>query len=213
MHILRSTYLPAYTSLLRAPYTSDPFPLSSPPSTTTTTPPAASITTSTPTPDLSLLPSPQRETTTLDAFIALKVREDVWADASELHLERDETFRDLFERVQPRARCEDLVRRYGERAGVVVLDAPGAADPSASGGGGAGGGSRAKRTRAIPFSALSVAFEPRRVALVLQPPAGAGRRRRTIAEVPRAARDERLEIAAKRLVRELQAWIAEGGEV
>ena len=148
----------------------------------------------------------------MDAFIALKVREDVWADASELHLEREETFRDLFERVQPRARCEDLVRRYGERSGVVVLDAPGVVDPSASGGGG-GGGSRAGRTRAIPFSAVSVAFEPRRVALVLQPPAGTGGRRRTIAEVPRAARDERLEVAAKQLVRELQTWIAEGGEV
>ena len=206
MHILRSTYLPAYTSLLRAPYTSDPFPLSSPPS-TTTTPPTSTIT-STPTPDLPLLPSPHRETAILDAFIALKVREDVWADASELHLEREETFRDLFERVQPRARCEDLVRRYGERAGVVVLDVPGAADPSPS-----GGGSRAGRTRAIPFSAVSVAFEPRRVALVLQPPAGTGGRRRTIAEVPRAARDERLEVAAKQLVRELQTWIAEGGEV
>ena len=208
MHILRSTYLPAYTSLLRAPYTSDPFPLSSPPSTTTTTPPTSTIT-STPTPDLPLLPSPHRKTAILDAFIALKVREDVWADASELHLEREETFRDLFERVQPRARCEDLVRHYGERAGVVVLDAPGAADLSASG----GGGSRTSRTRAIPFSALSVAFEPRRVALVLQPPAGSGGRRRTIAEVPRVARDERLEVAAKRLVRELQAWMAEGGEV
>ena len=210
MHILRSTYLPAYTSLLHAPYTSDPFPLSSPPS-TTTTPPTSTIT-STPTPDLPLLPSPHRETAILDAFIALKVREDVWADASELHLEREETFRDLFERVQPRARCEDLVRRYGERSGVVVLDAPGVVDPSASGGGG-GGGSRAGRTRAIPFSALSVAFEPRRVTLVFQPLAGSGGRRRTIAEVPRAARDERLEVAAKRLVRELQAWMAEGGEV
>ena len=100
------------------------------------------------------------------------------------------------------------MRRYGERAGVVVLDVPGAADPSAS-----GGGSRAGRTRAIPFSTVSVAFEPRRVALVLQPPAGTGGRRRTIAEVPRAARDERLEVAAKQLVRELQTWIAEGGEV
>lgn len=61
----------------------------------------------------------QRETRVLDLYIALKVREDVWADESELHLEREESFKDLFDLMQPRARLEDLVRAYGRRDGVV----------------------------------------------------------------------------------------------
>ncbi|KAF7361370.1 hypothetical protein MSAN_01169800 [Mycena sanguinolenta] len=64
----------------------------------------------------------QRETATLDLFIAVKVREDVWADDSELHLERDESFKDLFDLAQPRARLEDLIRVYGLREGVVSID-------------------------------------------------------------------------------------------
>ncbi|KAJ7628625.1 hypothetical protein FB45DRAFT_41482 [Roridomyces roridus] len=104
MSVLRSIYLPAYDSLIREPYTSDPFPHSH----------SQSMRAS--------LRSLQRETTTLDLFISLKVREDVWADDTELHLERDESFTDLFNLMQPRARLEDLVRDYGVTEGLVYID-------------------------------------------------------------------------------------------
>ncbi|KAJ7507322.1 hypothetical protein B0H11DRAFT_1971193 [Mycena galericulata] len=104
MNVLRSIYLPAYDSLIRAPYTSDPFPHSH----------SQSL--------RSALVSLQRETATLDLFIALKVREDVWSDDSELHLERDESFTDLFNLMQPRSRLEDLVRDYGTAEGVIYID-------------------------------------------------------------------------------------------
>lgn len=109
MHVLRSTYLQAYTSFIRPPYTSDPFPMTAP--------------TFAPDPSQSPIHTLQRETRVLDLFIALKVREDVWADESELHLERDESFRDLFDLMQPRSRTEDLVREYGVREGTITLGA------------------------------------------------------------------------------------------
>ena len=87
MHVLRSTYLPAYQSLIRPPYTTDPFP--------TTTANARSPT-YTPSPAADQphpIQSLQRETAVLDRFIALKVREDVFVDDSELHLEREESLR------------------------------------------------------------------------------------------------------------------------
>ncbi|KAA1466885.1 hypothetical protein DENSPDRAFT_856423 [Dentipellis sp. KUC8613] len=171
MHVLRSTYLPAYSSFLRRPYSSDPFPLAAPSPTT---------------PDTPRIPSLHRETRVLDLFIALKVREDVWADASDLHLGSEESFRDLFELMQPRARCEDLVCEMGVRAGVVVLG-------------------RA-RGRQVCFEDVSVKLSPRKVGLVLAGPGGA---RRTVAEVERR-RDERLEVAAKALVGELKRWLQGG---
>ena len=93
MHVLRSTYLASYTSLIRPPYTSDPFPL------------AQSSDACTPL-------NRSRETAVLDLFIALKVHDDVWADESELHLGQPEAFRDLFDLMQPRARLEDLLCAY-----------------------------------------------------------------------------------------------------
>ncbi|KAF7328907.1 hypothetical protein MVEN_02520400 [Mycena venus] len=112
MHVLRSTYLPAYDSLIRSPYSSDPFPLPTGPQSAFVPVNPANL----------RLGTIQRETATLDLFIALKVREDVWADDSELHLERDESFKDLFDLAQPRSRLEDLVRVYGLREGVVGID-------------------------------------------------------------------------------------------
>ncbi|KAG5635304.1 hypothetical protein H0H81_011776 [Sphagnurus paluster] len=249
MHVLRSTHLPAYAALVRPPYSSDPFPL-------------VADSASTP------LTSLQRETATLDRFIALKVREDVWADATDLHLSRPEAYRDLFDLAQPRARLEDLVRIYGIREGCVCVGAP-PKPPSAVPQGSAKGKKDLARTpsnastaslRASPsstsflaslfsskskskskqpslptpppqptppptpisFHLLSVTFSPRAAALVLSsgtpalsasllvtssstPPV-----RRTIVSTPRA-RDEPLEAAAKRLVRELRSWLAEGG--
>lgn len=152
MHVLRSTYLPSYASLIRPPYTSDPFPLSATPSGGT----SASLHRS-------------RETAVLDHFIALKVHDDVWADETELHLGQPEAFRDLFDLMQPRARLEDLLHAYL---------AP---------------------TR-IDLSPYSVTFAARRVALV-------GPSRRTIVEVART-RDESLEVAAKRLGRQLKDYLA-----
>ncbi|KAG5641216.1 hypothetical protein DXG03_005749 [Asterophora parasitica] len=108
MHVLRSTHLPAYDALVRRPYSTDPFPIDHSPSAATTSP----------------LNTLQRETSCLDRFIALKVREDVWADDSELHLERDEAYKDLFDLVQPRSRLEDLLREYGVAKGVVCVGAP-----------------------------------------------------------------------------------------
>jgi len=153
MHVLRSTYLPSYASLIRPPYTSDPFPLSAMPSAADTTAPLHR----------------SRETVVLDLFIVLKVHDDVWADETELHLGQPEAFRDLFDLMQPRARLEDILHAYLAPA-------------------------------RIDLSPYSVTFAPRRVALV-------GPSRRTIVEVERA-RDESLEVAAKRLGRRFKDHLA-----
>ena len=86
MHVLRSIYLPAYESLVRPPYTSDPFPLliSAPSyeeSTSEKHGPPSTSQEALPTPFPDTLP---RETCVFDLFIALKVREDVWLDDSML---------------------------------------------------------------------------------------------------------------------------------
>lgn len=213
MHVLRSTYLPAYDSLIRPPYTSDPFPLSLPSPSHTSFPPTS------PSP-YSPSPDPhhyqpqniplQRETQILDNFIALKVREDVWMDDSELHLEREESFKDLFDLMQPRSRMEDLVRHYGVREGVVCVG------PGLVAGGEGTSTTRTptssrrstqSRPRPIPFSSLSISFSPRTVGLILS----SNGRKRTIVQVARNSRDEKLEYAAKRLVRELGVWLAGEG--
>ncbi|KAH9943654.1 hypothetical protein B0H21DRAFT_485590 [Amylocystis lapponica] len=179
MHVLRSTYLPSYNKLVHPPYSSDPFPMTSTASDQPTGP--------------SLVLSLQRETRVLDLFIALKVREDVWTDESELHLEREESFKDLFDLMQPRSRIEDLVLVYGTREGVVAS--------------GQTSGSSSRRrlpasVRPIPFSVLSVSFSHRRVGLVLTTSAS----KRTIVDVVRT-RDETLEAIAKKLVKELRTWL------
>ena len=140
----------------------------------------------------------QRETRVLDLFISLKVREDVWADESELHLEREDSFKDLFDLMQPRARLEDLVRLYGTRAGIIHV-AGSSEMPSAP-------PSRCQTpngTRSIQFNLLYASFAPRRVGLSL----ATKQRRRTIVEVART-RDQTLEASAVLLVRELAAWVA-----
>ena len=192
MHVLRSTYLPAYESFIRFPYSSDPFPHNPVPSCLDLAP-------------SSPLQTIQRETKVLDLFIALKVREDVWMDDSELHLEREESFKDLFDLNQPRSRLEDLIRVYGEREGIVI-GSP-AAPPNASS---SPTNSSSQRNRVsfglnpIPFSALSISFSTRRVGLVVTTTT---MRKRTIVEVSRG-RDEKLEVAAKKLVRELAIWLS-----
>lgn len=177
MHVLRSAYLPIYSSLVRAPYSSDPFPMSSSEGTESGTP-------------ASPVHTLQRETRVLDLFIALKVHEDVWTDESELHLEREDSFKDLFDLMQPRARLEDLVRLYGTRAGAVhVAGLSSSVPPSGA--------------RLVPFNLLFVSFAPRKVGLSL----ATKQRRRTIVEVVRT-QDQTLEASAVLLVRELAAWVA-----
>ena len=195
-HILRSTYLSAYNSMIRPPYSSDPFPFSSSASDST----------------VSEVDALQRETKVLDLFIALKVHEDVMLDDSSLHLEREDSFKDLFDLMQPRSRLEDLVREYGVREGVVHTNPTGVntlrpSSPLNMNIGRAGSPSTAKRPLGpmpVSFSALSISFSPRRVGLVLT----ASGRKRTIVDVART-RDEKLEITAKKLVRQLKTWLSD----
>jgi hypothetical protein len=181
MHVLRSTYLPVYSQLVRPPYTSDPFPMT-----------ASAMFDKAGNSSVRTL---QRETWVLDHFLVLKVREDVWADETELHLERDESFRDLFDLMQPRSRLEDLVRIYGERDGLIYSEATSSNMPTTS--------RFRSRRQQLPFESLSVSFSSRRVGLVLT----TSQRKKTIVEVERR-REEKLEVAAKALVRDLRSWLA-----
>ncbi|KAF9036898.1 hypothetical protein BDZ89DRAFT_1061596 [Hymenopellis radicata] len=104
MHILRSTYVPAYDSLVRPPYTSDPF------SRTASHHPASSK---------ESIFATHRELATLDSFIALLAHEDLMLDSTALHLPREEAYKDLFDLMQPRSRLEDLVREIGVADGVI----------------------------------------------------------------------------------------------
>lgn len=220
MHVLRSTYLPAYTSMIHPPYTSDPFPFTSPsPSIYSLSSSASQLT--------SPVNSVQRETAVLDQFISIKVREDVWVDDSELHLEREELFKDLFDLMQPRARLEDLVRAYALDAGVVSVSssanaivatycgAPSSSStspnitlsrvpPYSSTSSPASRKTAKPITRKVPFSSLSCSFSPRSAGIIYSSKNG----KRTIVEVARS-REEKLEVAAKRLVRELVTWVEE----
>ncbi|KAF5372968.1 hypothetical protein D9758_001711 [Tetrapyrgos nigripes] len=110
MHILRSTYLPTYDSLIQAPYSSDPFPSSE----------AFPINANSP--YQSLFPS-HRELVTLDKFIAVLAHEDVLLDSTSLHLTRSEAYKDIFDLLQPKSRLEDLVADEGAKCGVISLGA------------------------------------------------------------------------------------------
>jgi len=216
MHVLRSTYLTSYTELVKPPYSSDPFPHSESSSVASPTPSRSSFS---PTPSYHEheppMPSPsspapwstdstlpitsqlQRETSVLDLFIAAKVREDVYADATELYLARPETFRDLFDVRQPRARVEDLVRFYGVREGVIsVNSSPTPRVTSYS----------SRKVQPLPFSALSATFSTRKVGLMYAGRSG----KRTVVEVTRMSKDEKLEVCAKKMVRDLGVWLASG---
>ena len=101
MHILRSTYIPAYASLIRPPYTSDPFFSPYPPSSKSGT-------------------EPSRELAILDQFIALLAHEEVLLDSSSLYLPREEAYKDLFDLAQPRSRLEDLIHDEGLKSGIIL---------------------------------------------------------------------------------------------
>jgi len=155
----------------------------------------------------------QRETRVFDLFITLKTREDMFMDASEFHLEREEMFKDLFDLMQPRSRLEDLVRHYGMREGAVHITSPDtssqlsmgptyATTTSSSRPSGAVSHSKIYRQTSVPFSALSISFSSRKVGLVLT----TSGRKRTIAEATRVS-NEKLEVAAKKLVKQLKVWL------
>ncbi|KAF7759641.1 hypothetical protein Agabi119p4_11336 [Agaricus bisporus var. burnettii] len=200
MHVLRSTYLPPYQSL-----------------------PIQSL---------------QRETTILDRYIALKVREDVFADDSELHLEREDMFKDLFDHAQPKARLEDLVRRYGVREGVVTV--PGAIaqpsptireppPPTSSPPPPPSQSTTSKfmknlfsrsnqpkltpfnppspprqiQINPISFSKITISLSPRTIGLIY----GSGASKRTLVQLQRAGRNQKLEMEAKALVDELREYL------
>ena len=167
MHVLRSIYLPSYQSLIRPPYSSDPFPLGAPtfPSGGANSPPAygsnsqASLVLREDWTSASPIKSLQRETNILDRYIALKVRQDVFADDTELHIEPEEAFRDLFDVAQPRARLEDLTRIYGVREGVVTV--PGIRkEPGRLGMQGSGAGTSSKNSSLVSLPASPTISSP-----------------------------------------------------
>ncbi|UZJ55483.1 hypothetical protein CBS101457_004803 [Exobasidium rhododendri] len=94
MHILRSHHLPGYFTLVRSPYTTDPYP-----STDWTAP-------------------PRREAKLLDLYIAISTRAEVELWESSLLMSVD-GFEDLFALYQPQARLEDLVIERGGKKGVI----------------------------------------------------------------------------------------------
>ncbi|KAJ3985182.1 hypothetical protein F5890DRAFT_1409995, partial [Lentinula detonsa] len=206
MHILRSTYLPAYDSLIRSPYTSDPF--------------SSSVLTTL----LSDSGPVHRELASLDLFIALLAHEDLLLDATSLHLPREEAYKDLFDMVQPRSRLEDLILEEGVKAGLIRRTST-PPSPSTPTGSGSFPSNDAKeynpnsstptpdppstarlksRINPLPFDALGVSFSPRRVALIYTPAA-----KKTLVEVSRG-RDEQLEVSAKRLIEGLHEVLAAG---
>lgn len=180
MNFLRSTFLTDYLTNIKHPYTCDPFPLE---------PPEASLPPQYQRPQA--IVSLQREMAVLDRFIALKCSEDVRSYQTELHLDLDH-FKDLFELEQPKARTEDLIRKYGMRAGVVSLVAPPLATSTPI----------SRLPTPLPFSAISVNFSPRKVGVTIL--------RRTVVDV-RRDRDETLESVAKRLVKELARVLGRAG--
>ncbi|CAG7851398.1 SubName: Full=Uncharacterized protein {ECO:0000313/EMBL:CCA69339.1} [Serendipita indica DSM 11827] len=195
MHVLRSTYLPLYSLNIKAPYTSDPFPASTDAPTYTPTPYSYSPTTPTTSnngympANSSPLLTTQRETRVLDQFLLLKLHQDVLSSESMLHLSSSvhtpsSTFSDLFNLHQPTARLEDLVRHYGLQNGSITLA------PSSS--------------RLVSFDYVSIKLSEggRRVGLVISDTKG---RKRVVAEYLREDRNEKLEIAAKKLAKELLA--------
>ncbi|THV07851.1 hypothetical protein K435DRAFT_576839, partial [Dendrothele bispora CBS 962.96] len=184
MHILRSTYLSTYDSLVRAPYTSDPFP-------SWEVFPAIIDRNPYHTPIVSPV---HRELCTLDKFIAVLAHEDFLLDSTSLHLGRSEAYKDIFDLMQPKTRLEDLVAIEGARFGVISLGRSSPPPSIAS--------DSIPEITPIPFSCVSVSFSPRKLALVYSP---SPTTKRTLVEVERS-REETLEVCAKRLVTALRDW-------
>jgi len=165
----------------------------------------------------------------LDLFLLVQLREEVFSDESSLHLDREDSLRDLFGFMQPRARLEDLMRDFGCNAGLVYTLSsthpregssqdnnpssspstsrhPSALSPAHSP---SAASLRANTTaplalhrNAVPFESISISFSIRRIGIVLSSQGG---RKRTIVEIPRD-RTETLERCASHLIYELKSW-------
>ncbi|KAI6016731.1 hypothetical protein EDC04DRAFT_3144586 [Pisolithus marmoratus] len=139
----------------------------------------------------------QREAHVLDT---IRTREDLFMDVSRLHLGGDELFEDLFDLMQLRSRLGNLVRHYGRYEGVVHIISTSATGSSSTAplDSVSSGSNRSQKRTSIPFSAISIAFPPRKVGLTLT----SSVRKRTTLEVPRIP-NEKLEVVAKKLVKGL----------
>jgi hypothetical protein len=200
MSFLRNYFLRDYTANVRPGYTTDAFPLE---------PPEATLPPHLQTHDSIM--SLHRETPILDRFIALKCTEEMRSQESELHLDLDH-FKDLFDLIQvcpfpahgkredfstngaptqPKARLEDLLRKYGARSGVISIVVPDLAPSALS----------SKLPTPLPFSSITVNLSSRKVGLVVL--------RRTLAEI-RREKDASLESIAKLLVKELARVLGRG---
>ncbi|KIK63713.1 hypothetical protein GYMLUDRAFT_241619 [Collybiopsis luxurians FD-317 M1] len=118
MNVLRSIYLNTYDSLIRPPFSSDPFPSSN------SAPlfQSSSVRRNSPYGSPSTLFPHHRELKTLDLFIAVLAHEEVLYDATSLHLSRHEAYKDIFELMQPRSRLEDLVAEQGMKVGLITSE-------------------------------------------------------------------------------------------
>ncbi|KAF8305984.1 hypothetical protein DL93DRAFT_2089117 [Clavulina sp. PMI_390] len=129
MYILRSSYLPLYSHQIIRPFTSDPFPSSAP--TPSSPSPAVESTSAVLEHDVTPIISTQRETAVLDLFIVIRARQDMRSDESDLYLDNeDDRYRDMFNFMQPKARLEDLVHKYGIRYNLISLPTPPSSTPS-----------------------------------------------------------------------------------
>lgn len=213
MSMLRSRYLSAYLSQVRVPYTSDPFPVASSSSAGGSLPiyseqqslssssfydaygrPLTRSTVYAQGPHSSSSSSSDhvyrsrgRETAVFDRFICLRVGSDLRRAESDLALDGDEE-RDLFVRLQPAARLEDLLlqRSFAEAVHKRLVDPPPNPIPDAN---------TVPRLRRIPFDHLSIKFTPpRRVTVNLAIAfEDRGVSWRCLGEYQRSGKDEELE--------------------
>lgn len=206
--MLRSKYLSAYLSQVRVPYTSDPFPVAAgssggqfsslPVYGDSGSPssfydaygrPVARHLSDSHSDDHSsdLLRSRGRETAIFDRFICLRIGSDLRRAESDLSLDGDDE-RDLFVRLQPAARLEDLLlqRALSAPASRRLVDPPPNPLPEAS---------NLQQLRRMPFDHLSIKFAPpRRVSVNLAVAGAQGAKTwRCLGEVQRAGKDEELE--------------------
>ncbi|OWZ36264.1 hypothetical protein C356_04741 [Cryptococcus neoformans c45] len=136
--ILRTHYLPSYLALVKSPYSSDPFPFESSS--------LASASLSIDPYDLGDVYAMRgRETAVLDKFVATRVGEELRRIESELS-EGSEAERDIFRRLQPSARSEDLLSTLPQTliTPTTLLPLPPAP----------------KRALPLPQSLLSINFTP-----------------------------------------------------
>jgi len=203
MHILRTSYLPLYTSHVLPPFTSDAFPIAD-----IATHGAASgteLVARDSDPATSII-STRRETAIFDLFILIRSRQDMRSDESDLYLDtEDERYRDMFNFMQPRARLEDLVLKYGLRYDLIALPSsspscylPPYSTPSPSYTALPTPPSAPCPMRKTSFSDISVTWGNRVVSLCAKDPQG---KRRVLVETTRD-KNETLESIARRMVGE-----------